>query len=155
MKVDIDALASELELASDEFQMYLDLETGEIFTVSSEEMRIAEDSAEDEQFESYTEWERGALLTALEICVNFARYKKLPKLSETEENYIMADFCGRIESEMVREQLLETIEGKGSFKRFRDAILKVGIEQDWFDFKSKQIKMMAIEWCNANAVPYE
>ena len=155
MKVDIDALASELEMSFDDYEMYLDLETGEVISVSHEEMRLAEDSEEDDDFSSYAAWERDAIKQAIEIFMNDERYILLPKLKESEEYDIMAEFCEGVKPAGLRDQLLGAIRGKEAFRRFKDAILRLGIEQDWYDFRSEKIRAYTIEWCKAKKIPYE
>lgn len=155
MKVDIDALASELEMSFDELDMYLDLETGEVITVSDEEMRIAIASEEGEDFSSYSEWEKEAIEIALKIYVNSDRYKLLPKMSSHEAYEIMSDFCATVNAASVREKLFEALEGRGPFRKFKDMVLHFGIEQDWYAYRSEKIKAFAIKWCDENGVTYE
>jgi len=155
MKVDIEALASELEMSFDELDMYLDLETGELIMVSDEEMRLAVDAEEGEDYASYSEWEKEAIETALKIYLNSDRYKLLPKMSSHEAYEIMSDFCSTVKSAPIREKLYEALEGKGPFRRFKDTVLHFNIEQDWYAFRSERVKAFAVNWCNVNGVPYE
>ena len=155
MKVDIDALASELEMSFDELDMYLDLETGELIMVSDEEMRLAIDAEEGEDYSSYSEWEKEAIETALKIWLNSDRYKLLPKMSSHEAYEVMSDFCTTVNSSFIREKLYEVLEGKGPFRRFKDMVLHFNIEQDWYTYRSERVKAFAVKWCDENGVPYE
>lgn len=166
MKVDIEALASALEMGIEELDSYLDMETGEIIMVSDLEMRIAKQAAEAQagtgtasknasDLSSYSEYEREAIQMAINIFVSPERYKFLPKMSTQEKYDIMAAFCRQVESEQAREALLFAIQGKGAFGRFRETLLRLEIEQDWFAYKSAETVKYAIQWCEINKVPYE
>ena len=166
MKVDIEALASALEMGFDELDSYLDMETGEIIMVSDVEMRIAIQVVEAEagtgtasknasDLSSYSEYEREAIQMAMNIFRNPERYKFLPKMTTPEKYDIMAAFCHQVKSERIREALLSAIQGKGAFGRFRETLLRLGIEQDWFAYKSAETVKYAIQWCEKNKVPYE
>jgi len=155
MKVDIDALASELEMSFEELKMYLDLETGEVITVSDEELRIADEMEEGDDLSSYSEWEKEAILVAVKIHFNADRFKLLPKMSDHEAYEMMSDFCETVKPSQIRERLIQAIVDKGAFRRFKDTVLQFGIEQDWYAYRSEKMKTFTMKWCDENKVPYE
>lgn len=166
MKVDIEALASAMEMSFDELDRYLDMETGEVIMVSDVEKRLAFQIVEAEEapgntsksvrdLSSFSEYEREAIQIAINIVDNPERYKLLPKMTTSEKYDIMEAFCYQVKSERDREVLLGAIQGKGAFGRFREALLRLEIEQDWFAYQSAETIKYAIEWCEKNKVPYE
>ncbi|SCZ79684.1 UPF0158 family protein [Acidaminobacter hydrogenoformans] len=166
MKVDIEALASELEMSFDELDRYLDMETGEVIMVSDVEKRLADQivkakegpsntSEKVKDLSSFSEYEREAIQFAINIVGNPVRYKLLPKMTSTEKYDMMETFCHQVKSGQAREALLSAIQGKGAFGRFRETLLRLEIEQEWFAYQSAETVKFAVQWCEKNKVPYE
>lgn len=84
-------------------------------TVSQEELSIAEDSEEDEEFTAYPDWQRQSLRDAMDIDVEWEKYEELPTKYEINEYRIMEEFCGSIENERISNALYESINGRGHF----------------------------------------
>ena len=47
------------------------------------------------------------------------------------------------------------IRGRGAFRRFRNLAERLGIIDKWYDYKEKEQKQLAIEWCEENGFNYE
>ncbi|HNT44737.1 MAG TPA: UPF0158 family protein, partial [Syntrophorhabdaceae bacterium] len=58
------------------------------------------------------------------------------------------------EDEGLKEDLLYTIDGRGAFRRFKDAIHRLGIEKDWFKYRDGRLKELAVDWLKANGIPF-
>ena len=148
--ININEIASELEIQSESHPSYLNRETGEIVTIPEEFFSVAE-SGED--FSSYPDWEK-ELIEAAEDVLASEKYVPLPSEFDIHEYRIMEDFCYSMEGDKVQQKLLRAIDGKGAFRRFRDNIFDFGIEQRWYRFKQEALKKIAIEWCEENEIPY-
>lgn len=94
-------------------------------------------------------------LTEDEIDELFEKSIILPTQYEIDEYQIMADFIEIIENEKIKEKLQNIIQGKGAFRRFKDYCFQVNIIQDWYRFKEKKYKEIAIEWCKQNGLKYK
>lgn len=94
-------------------------------------------------------------LTEDEIDELFEKSIILPTQYEINEYQIMADFIEIIENEKIKEKLKNIIQGKGAFRRFKDYCFQVNIIQDWYRFKEKKYKEIAIEWCKQNGLKYK
>ena len=46
------------------------------------------------------------------------------------------------------------IKGSGAFRRFKNAIRELGVENAWFEFRGAALEMMAIEWLEENGIAY-
>lgn len=57
--------------------------------------------------------------------------------------------------EAVQGRMYSAIQGRGAFRRFRDMIIKMGIEQVWYDFKADTYKRKAARWCEEKGIEYE
>ena len=58
------------------------------------------------------------------------------------------------ESEIQRE-LADAIQGKGAFSRFKQTIRLYGIEQQWYTYREKTFREVAVRWCLEHEVEFE
>ena len=149
--LNLKTLAEELDDQFEEYSKYYNKTTGEIISVSFEDFRIAEDSEEGDDFSKYPDWQRESIIEALDVIINDENYIELPNQHDINEYDIMEEFCDEIEN----EELLDAIRGRGAFRRFKDKIIDLGVEQDWYDFKEKALMEIAKEWCEENGVVFE
>jgi len=151
-KVELSEIIQALESPSDtEFYSYLHKETGKVLVVTDVEMAKAEDN---EPLENVSEWQREAIETARDIFENEEDYLGLPDASVFHEYRVMEKFCLSIENEAISDDLYYTIKGSGAFRRFKDAIHKLGIADEWHQYRDRALKKFAIEWCEANNLEY-
>jgi hypothetical protein len=141
-----------MENQSDENSSYLDRETGDIVIISEYDMRTAEDN---ESLEDYPEWEQEQIAIARDIINETGRYLELPTKFDINEYEIMEKFCNSLEDAELRELLYNKIKGSGAFRRFKDALYQNGIEDDWFAYRNKAFKDIALEWCRENDIEFE
>jgi hypothetical protein len=147
-------IVDELEIQMDEYKKYLNKATGEIITVSTEELSIAEESEEGDDFSDYPDWQRDSIRDALDIIENWENYIELPDKWEIDEYRIMEEFCGSIKNDRISDALYSAIQGRGAFRRFKDAIHRYGVEDDWYRFRKEALKNIAMEWCEENGIKY-
>ena len=110
-------IVDEMEMQIDAYRKYLNKETGEIVTVSSEELSIAEESEEDDDFSQYPDWQQDSIKSAIDVIVNWENYIELPDKWEINEYDIMEEFCGSIKNDGVSNALYSAIQGRGAFRR--------------------------------------
>ena len=51
--------------------------------------------------------------------------------------------------------LNNSIRGRGAFRRFKDAVHRLGIADEWYRFRDQAYKETAIEWCGDNGVEFD
>ena len=93
-------------------------------------------------------------LTEDEIDELFEASIILPTQYEINEYQIMVDFIETIDNLEIKNNLQRLIHDKGAFRRFKDYCIEMGIIQDWYDFRDKKYKEIAIEWCKQNELEY-
>ena len=91
-----------LEFLTDEGSSYLNMTTGEVVYVTTEELRAAE---EDEPLEDFPEWQHDAIRIARDI-VETEHYLPLPDRFEINEYQIMERFCLSVDDEDMRDEAL-------------------------------------------------
>ncbi|OPX85413.1 MAG: hypothetical protein A4E52_01650 [Pelotomaculum sp. PtaB.Bin013] len=153
--VKLQDIIDEMEMQMDECHKYLNTETGEIITVSSEELGIAEESEEDDDFSEYPDWQRDSVDQALDVVMNWGngKYIELPDKWDIHEYSIIEAFCGSVSNDRISNALYSAIQGRGAFRRFKDAIRRYDIEDSWYKFRDEAFKKLAVEWCEENNIP--
>lgn len=148
--VSIKDVVDEMDVLSDEHLAFLNRHTGELVTLSREELSTAE---EDDDIVDYPEWLQEMILKAREV-ISSEDYLPLPSKFDIHEYNIMEKFCWSIADDKIRRALLDKIRGKGAFRRFKDAIHMNGREDEWYRFRQGELEKAAIEWLEANQIPY-
>jgi hypothetical protein len=146
----LDDIVDALEMQFDESSSFLDLDTGQVETVSCDLLREAEESGDDEE-PDLPEWQRAEWEIAKRI-VSTDRFQKLPTKFDVHEWAIMEGFARSVESDRIREDLLHAIHGVGAFRYFKDTLRRHNIESAWFAFRGNALRKIAIEWCEENHV---
>jgi hypothetical protein len=151
IKVRLKDIVDELEIQSEESRSLLNIKTGEILIVTSEDLRAAED---EEPFDHLPEWEQENRIVIIDVVENFENYIELPTKYEVNEYDIMEDFCLTVSDPRKQDSLLRAIRGKGAFRRFKDKIIDFEIEDQWYSYRDERFKQIAIEWCKDNNISY-
>jgi hypothetical protein len=154
MPVKIKDLVDEMDIQMDEDRKYINKENGVLITLSVEDLSIAEESEEGDDFSQYPAWQRESILQALDVVENWDKYVELPTKWEINDYNIMERFCGSLDNEKIAEELYSAIRGKGAFRRFRYTLQRYGMEDKWNSFREECLKAIAIRWCEYNDIIY-
>ena len=130
----LDVVTGAVEEASNEWQQFLDIETMEV--VSIPDSFFMDDFGEDYQ----------QLSEQIDEGLN-KRYFCLPSQYDIHEYSIMERFVWSLPEGAIQDRLEDAIRGRGAFRRFKDGIYRLGVEQDWYDFRDKAYREIAVEWC--------
>lgn len=150
-KVKIKDIIEEMEMQLDGYRSFVKVRTGEVFSVSEDDLIDAED---EKTIDDLQDWQIENLEIVNEIVENYEDYKELPSRYELDEYKIVKDFCLTVKDVKVQKILLITIEGKGAFRRFKDAVIEFNIEMDWYSYRDRRYKDLAIAWCQNNDIEY-
>ncbi len=151
--VKLSVILDGLDPIGDETQAYLDTKTGEVVFVTEEELCFDEEGDEEEDRADGEEEERRMARAVAEDTEG--RFLALPSKFDIHEYGIMEDFCRSLENEEASEELCDAIQGQGAFRRFKDAIHRLGIADRWYEFRNAALKEIAIDWCKEYEIPYE
>jgi predicted thioesterase len=80
---------------------------------------------------------------------------RLPSQREADEYEMMSDFATTVKNPRKREQLEIALSGKGAFRRFKDAVIREGIDEAWYAFRDRRYLEFARDWCDENEVPHD
>jgi hypothetical protein len=143
-------IVDELSFIPDEASSHLNTKTGEVVSVTHEELRAAEN---EEPLEDFPEWQHDAIRIAGEI-LETDHYLPLPTKFDIHEYSIMERFCLSIEDDDIGDDLCNAIRGRGAFRRFKDKIHEYGIADTWYKYLDEALREIAIEWCEENGISY-
>ncbi len=146
----------EMDVFSDSFHAYLNIRTGELVTIRDEEIDILEsgqDALDEIHLIGTPEWQRDVLEKTREV-LSSQDYLPLPNKFDIHEYSIMERFCNSLEDDQKRDELTSTIRGSGAFRRFKEAIHRNGITDDWFRFRDAALEAIAIDWLEEHRIDF-
>jgi len=79
----------------------------------------------------------------------------LPDKFEIHEYSIMERFCLSLSDEELQDQLLHAIRGSGAFRRFKNAIYRKEIQDDWYRFRDQALKRIAIDFLESEGIAWQ
>jgi Uncharacterised protein family (UPF0158) len=129
--VDWEALEDAFENNAPEVHSYLHLATGEVLRVV--------DGVADPQMH-------------VRIASD-ANYLRIEPVSSREQYRWMERFIPMVENSESRGKLMQAIDGKGAFRRFKDVLMTYGPERErWFVFRSERLRTFMEAWLAAHAI---
>ena len=129
-----------MEFQSDELTAYFHRPTGRVVTVSDEAFAAAQ--ADDDEWvepEEFTE--------AKNILAREQDYVALPDRFEIDEYRMMERFAIGVGNAENQEELLRALRGSGAFRRFKDAVHRHGVVNEWYSFRDRGYEEVARAWC--------
>ena len=135
MKVKLSDIIDAIEMTDQYSEYFLDKETGKVEWVSDMAM------TQEEQEEVYDRLDEHG-------------FYRLPTSFDIRDYDIMEDFIDTV-SGSNHDRLASAIQGKGAFRRFKDAVIRLGIDKQWYDFQADAYKRKAARWCEDNDIEYE
>ena len=148
--VSLPAVVDELNAISDDIYVYLNKETGELLTVGNDELVTVETGYE---IDDVPEWQLD-LLAIAEKVHSSDDYIRLPTTLDIHEWTIMQEFCATVENGRKRRDLLAQIHGKGAFRKFKDALDRHGLRDEWFAFHNAALTRIAADFLKEAGIPY-
>jgi len=82
-----------------------------------------------------------------------SRYLRIDPVSSREQYRWMERFIATVEEEELRRQLNIAIDGKGAFRRFKDALVSYPVDRErWFAFRSERLRSCMESWLTAHGI---
>lgn len=126
-----EALEDAFENNAPEVHSYLHFDTGEV-------IRIVDGVAEP------------AMHTRI---MSDSRYLRIDPVSSREQYRWMERFIATVEEEELRRRLNIAIDGKGAFRRFKDALMSHPVDRErWFAFRSERLRSCMESWLTAHGI---
>jgi hypothetical protein len=168
LKIDLSELEMAFESGSEMISYYLDIETGEIISVSDDERDLWESiyaSYYDQQTQTLDweaafhekhvpEWQRKSLQDAGRVEAGLgSRFIGIPSEDSHEGYRDMEAFIITIRNPHLQERLERAISGRGAFRYFKDVLLDYPVERErWFQFKRDRLQQRIRDWLESQAI---
>ena len=96
------------------------------------------------------EWIKETVEAAREYQKNPNNFITVPSQQEVDEYSMMGNFALTLNNNEHKKILLTAIEGRGAFRRFKNSVIKLGIEEAWYNYKDQCYLAFAKEWAEEN-----
>jgi hypothetical protein len=149
LPVNLQAVVDEMDMAGGEMAVYVNRKTGELITLSDEEISCAKG---DDVSGFVPEWQKEMVDQAKQVLAG-DDFVALPDRFEIHEHSIMERFCF-VCDEPVQNALLQAIAGKGAFRRFKDRIVEENVQDDWFAFRDQAYRKIAADFLESQGIPF-
>jgi hypothetical protein len=84
------------------------------------------------------------------------RYFLIPHKPSREGYAEMEEFIGTVKDKRLRQTLIEGIEGKGAFRRFREILVSYPVEEErWLALRDRRIREEIEDWLRKNGIVLE
>lgn len=83
---------------------------------------------------------------------NFEDYIPLPGKYELHEYDMMKSFIYSLPEGHAQNALFSAISGRGAFRRFKDRLYDLDLEQKWFQYRDSEYEKIARKWCEENEI---
>lgn len=139
MKVKLQEVLEALEGAGMEMEYYYNTKTKEILMV----------------FDGMVNGEYNPKLME-ELSEGFVEdFIPLPGQYEINEYRMMEYFIYELPAGRIRDVLEQAIRGKGAFRRFKDRLFDLEMEQEWYKYRDVCYEKIAREWCEKYRITVE
>jgi len=129
--IDWEALEDAFENNAPEVHSYLHLSTGEV-------LRVVDGIADPEMHQRIA---------------SDGGYLRIEPVSSREQYRWMERFIPMVEDKPLSALLVQAIDGKGAFRRFKDVLMSHGAERErWFAFRSERLRVFMEAWLAAHAL---
>lgn len=82
-------------------------------------------------------------------------YIPLPRHYDINEYRMMEEYIYELPSGKNQDILERAIRGKGAFRRFKDRLYDIGLEQSWYKFRDDAYERIARDWCEKFGIEIE
>jgi Uncharacterised protein family (UPF0158) len=153
--------------ASDMLHYYLDLQTGKVVAITNEtrdELNAIyeelDEHCDDNAFatalqqRAHPEWMLAVLNEAHQVEQYYGMsYIAIPKADSRENYRVMEDFIETVADQRFQAQLAYAIQGRGAFRRFKDALFTHPDERErWFAFNTARVRERMLTWLEAEGI---
>lgn len=134
MKVKLNDVLEALDFVNEETQYY--------YHITTEQVVMLMDGMGDEEDAALKD----------DIDENYENYIGLPERYEINEYAMMEAFIDELNDMDKQDRLYSVIRSKGAFRRFKDRLLELGLEKNWYKFRDDAYLIIATKWCEKNNI---
>ena len=146
-KVTIEELIEYFELGKGCQEVYYNKKTHQriYYTEDGDQIELRD----DEQPENHRELESDEFEAMIDLEEDWVSF---PNQYEIDDWTFMEDFCSSLKDEDNKIDCINAIHGKGSFRKFKDLMTRLGKLNVWYDFLEEEYRNIAKMWCEKNGI---
>jgi len=148
--VSLQDIVNAMDLPNQQWESFLDPDSGEIITVTEDDVSALEDPEPD----LLPDWQR-EVLPNIRKAVESDTCLRLPTSFDVHEWSIMERFCRTVSDAAVQGELLDSIHGNGAFRAFRNTIEHRGLLDQWYAYRQSSFEQIARDWLESNRIPFK
>jgi len=153
--VKLSELIEALEFDFEEIRTFVDLENGCVVMVQRSVLSDVEEG-DEVVLSDVPDWQKDEVEIARAIVADAGkRFVAPPDKYDFHEYRQMERFIGTVRNSGAADQLSQAIRGKGAFRYFKDTADRLGLLNQWFQYRNDAMKDFVVEWAADNNVPYE
>jgi Uncharacterised protein family (UPF0158) len=153
--VKLSDLVQVLEFDLPEHITKVDLQDGRVVTVDEFVMRAVEEG-DEESLSGLPDWQKEELEIARAMMDDAGeRFVDAPDKFEFHEYRQMERFIGTLDNSEGADQLWQAIKGKGAFRYFKDTAHRLGLLEEWYQYRDNAMKQFIQDWAEANQIPVQ
>ena len=152
MKVKIGDIIDAVDFDNDMSESFLNIKTEQVCMFTDEELRAAENN---EDLSDSAEWYCEAVVRAKHYLENQDDYLSLPEKYDFNEYRIIEKFIARVAVPKQSEMLSQSIHGKGAFRRFKAALERLELVDEWYKYRGQKLREFVEFWCGENKINFE
>ena len=142
-QISLKEVASEFDMIDDEYPLFFSTERYEF-------ERYDPENEDDEDEEEYNEDDEDYV----DFKYDRDEWISSPTKYDINEYRMMEDFIETISDKRKNELLSVAITGRGAFRRFKDTLHVVDLQDEWYSFKDDALIEIARRWCEDNNISY-
>jgi hypothetical protein len=147
--INLDDIIFGMECQTNEITAYLDKRNYEIITISNQELEHTNGTAKEQT----RDWHLNR--TQAQEIQQTKYYLKLPTIQDIDEYELMAGFCQQIKDKKIKDKLCCCIKEKQAFMFFKKNIFLYNLAENWYEFRDKAFKKIAINWCHQHNILFD
>lgn len=172
LQIDFDEVQKAMEdISREAFDYFLDAETGDVIILSEDIIErakkilcenIDEDMGDFEEVEfdeetDVPDWMEEEIELALDMFLDEKdRYVRIPERNSANAYAAMREFTESLEDMPLQEELRTILNGKGAFRKFKDALAPYPKERKmWYGYNAKSVKKEIGDWLKSIAIEQE
>ena len=132
---------------------FINRKTGELAILTEDDYHALRHLDNDGAIDDLPPWQQ-EIIPKLRKISESEDFIQLPSTYEVDEYRIMQRFIWSLEDDETRQELENLIQGSGAFRRFRDAMDRYDVRNNWWTFKKNAIKRIAVDFLDTEGITW-
>lgn len=153
--ITLDDVLLHLDSSMDDSLSFYHTLSDKIVTINAYHIRMLEDDRLDDYKKNCPQWEKESIEEVKYFYEHEDEYISLPSSFDIDEYDMMNTFAQAYPNQNISIALSNVLIGSGAFKRFKNTIYDYNIEEKWYQYRDKEYKRIAKEWCEKYHIKYQ